>query len=321
MTTALQSPPKTLPLPRGAEPGKHNRGHRIPLRGRYQTEVVFNGAHWRRSIQFSGDIYDIEAFGTAEIHPHGFPKKDDDTGKILDGPWEIQISASEIVDELCKDEVEGRYGLVHIPRDATDAEIARLKEQAKARWFEWFSGEAENGIADWESFVTRFREARPGDLPPQRPMRVNAFYGFRKLRRTEGLGRKQFVCNYCGCEFDVEADRKAHIEFDHPNAPEIRERQPQEPTEDAPGDQTLDQFLAAQDKDEAPKAKAAPKIPAPEVKELTDVEKSNRERGKAAFVAARRARLELSVADQKGLRFGDLEVIADVEQRTKKRAK
>jgi len=96
-TTLHQMPP---PLPRGAEAERHNRGHRIPVRGRYQTELVYNGAHMQRSVQFSGDIYDIPPFGTAEIHPHGSPQKDEESGKIISGPWVIQMSSHEIVDEL-----------------------------------------------------------------------------------------------------------------------------------------------------------------------------------------------------------------------------
>lgn len=314
---------------RGIELDRHNPGNRQPARGNYRTVVVYSGAHVRRCVAFSGVNYDIEPFGTAEIHPHLKPFRDEE-GNMKPGPWENVLTAEEVVEVLCSEEQEGRFGLVGIPQDATEEEILGLKEDAREKWFGAWSAMSENEIAEWESSVSQLRVERPGELPPKPPRRIRAFYEFRKLRRNAGLDRKPHVCLLCGLDFDGGSDLMAHQQWDHPNVPNVAsatavisspQTRPGPPADMVPAVAVPQAEIAPlpteDDEDRAALAPRPAVVPRPEAPAMTQDEKVTRERGRQLFFEAKRLGIEISVGDQKGLRMGDVEVLADIERKVK----
>ncbi len=252
----------------------------MPRRFVRPTYEVYNPGDTGASLNAGGRSYHWLPQDVCEIFDHLQWPKDDDNRLVTTGRKEIATSAEDVAQLLCSDAHLGPVGFCILQ----GADDERLEQMGVARkiWVEQRSEAVAGIIEAWEQLVAS--ESRPGKVPRRTPPRVKRAYEDRERFAEIEEQRKEFVCASCGMDFDVAADFASHTALHHPGAASLL-------------------------------PEAAPKeIEKPEEPGLKR-QNSKSKKGLAILQAAEDAGLELSVADKKGLKFGDRDVVKDVEER------
>lgn len=172
----------------------------------------------------------------------------------------------------------------------TPEQQIQQKAEARANWIRIHLETCENIINAWEAACAAQAVNNPGRPAASQKPDVRAAYAFRKKYRSGLVGRLENICNHCGYETNTPEDLAVHVREEHPVA-------------------------ASQARAIAASPSAALPV-LPETKPPTSAEELEQKReGKAVLDNAVAANLPLTVADRKGLQYGDMEVVADVRQR------
>lgn len=250
-----------------------------------ETSVeVFNPSDRTYQPTFNGSVVAVfEPRAKARVRASYQHQRDPQTNRLmLDKPPVLVADAMKVAKFICEKDQYGRVGFVRLRGDQTARE--RQMVQAREEWVRHRLVEAEGEIAEWESRIMKHNMESPGVAPPQRPLSVVRAYQDRARYRgvVAALSpRAEFICRVCSEEHSTRDAIVAHIRTEHPQSPL--------------DDSIFESAAAAQ-----PEPAAAPK----------DRRAANR-----LLMQAQKAGLALTVADIKGLKNGDADVIADVTAR------
>lgn len=249
----------------------------VAARPRFKRPVylVYNPMDTGKDYTGVDRNYHWDAMDSCEIHDALTWPKDDDNRIITGGRREILSDARAVAELLCSEEHLGPLGFVIL--EGSEGEQQEVMRQARRQWIGVRTVEIEQIIDGWEHHVAAVTSGRPGAVPPRPSKRVARAYDDRGKFAAYGDGeeRKAFVCEFCGLDFEVSADLRSHALLNHPAV--VKPEADEVPTKERKG---------------------------------PDINK-----GKAVLAAAKDSKVKLSVADRKGLQFGDQDVISDVEAR------
>jgi hypothetical protein len=192
-------------------------------------------------------------------------------------PKKIVRTAAEVAKAICGDGAMGPKGFVIL--QGSPEEQQRDMRKAMETYAAHRVKTCEEITRNWESMCAQI--TADGSPPPRRPRKVVMAYEDLERYQYGATPRGQYICQICGFDTNDEAKFNAHK---HPGkiVPKVSG---EAPAPAAPGET---------------KREGPPRDP---------------EAGAALIDRAARAGVELSVADQKGLRYGDPQVIGDVRDR------
>jgi hypothetical protein len=259
---------------------------------RDQKVTIYNPSHTRRMVLFSGTPYMVEPRSEFEVSGHYEPSRAEDTDRILlDRPAILKVTAQQVAEDICADDKYGADGFV-ILSGLSPAEREMTKAKADAFWDEKHANRIFTEVEGWEGFV---RGCRENNLAlPKMPKRIADAYAFRKQSRLSVA--PTILCPVCAAELKNQAELRQHISDEHP---------------ETMVSEALDIL-----------ARRTPEVEKVEEPSLLQVKRTeNEEKGRALAAEAHEEGMALSVADQKGLRHGDRDVIRDIEARLKRTKK
>jgi hypothetical protein len=314
---------------------------RLPRQRRRAVIMVFNPTHFADDVPVAGHFFHFEpkSVGQCLCAHHQRAVGEDPTGvhEILDWPRtergqlvtdgglrarEVVLSAEKVADIIVGPECRGAKGYVTL--EGSPAEQEEQKAAAVQKWVTFHLADVEQTIAGWEAHVADLRQMRPGDPPPRRPRHVVAAYQFRD-NHLEMIGRvAKYVCSLCGWDGleaipprpDTAESLAGHVRQAHPGValPEVAPEPAPAPAANRPPTQAeLDEERTLESMGDDPNSQVLGNAAAPAGS--TPVERKPDPEGEALTQRAKQLKMPLSVADLKGLQFGDPDVVKDVTAR------
>jgi hypothetical protein len=234
--------------------------------------------------EVGGHHYEWEPESVCEVSDHyTYPMVETAQGVRPNyGVRNISMRASEIVKFIVSSDGRGLKGFCVLMGDGRDEQ---RKAEARRKYIDWRVAHSKTVQALWLSQVQAAVEA-PGGIAPVQPKHVRRELEFLRQYESGALDRKAFVCKIDGFESDSYDDVARYVAQMYPG-------QPVEPNI---------QSIGAGPAPAKPAAPVAPKA-------------KDSEEGVFLLERAGELKVELSVGDQKGLRFGDPDVITDVTAR------
>lgn len=314
-----------------------------PRRRPRQKFPVFNPGDWPDDVQAGGRVYHFDPQGVTPIEDMLEYDRDEETRRLLTEKGTIIPQggdAQTIADLIVSSDVRGDKGFIILegPPETWDAQ----KRVARAVWVAQHERTVEASIASWEAACAG-RVASGLPLAVQ-PKHVSLAYEWRRTNRV-GLTRDyELVCQVCSHDAPTREALSLHIQEIHPRQaaqlqppatvpiaealPRAAEEQrtaaprripvrkasapaPVEP-EETLAETVEREAMSAQDLAPAPVEGALGRLAA-EVKEPSKDEKVAQ--GTELAERAQKVGVDLSVADRKGLKHGDIDVIEDVQTR------
>lgn len=305
---------------------------------------VFNPSDWPDDVQAGGRTYHFEPGGVTYIEDMLEWERDEETRALLYArPQKIAPDgndADKIATLICSSDVRGDKGFVILDGapDTWDAQ----KAEAREKWVAQHEGQVEATIASWEAECAgRVSAGLP--LPTQKKAVVLA-YAWRKRHRA-GLTRDpELLCLVCSHYASTRDELAAHVREEHPRqAAQLLGTPAPTPVVVAPPP-AAEPVSRGRGRQPAPHKVAQP-APAPQLEADDETPEESAEReameaqdfappdvetalgnlaaqkpGKADQVIAgnelvaraEKVGMALSVADRKGLKHGDSDVIEDV---------
>lgn len=319
----------------------------IPKRtvGTENRILVYSPLHTIKDVMIAGENYRFDAHGFPHctcahhnipghvdnigIHAaYEFPR--DETGKMDTSvplgrrkiAGEGSLTAEAMADLCVGPGIMGPLGFLKLDPAWSQEQMRDAMVLADAKEVERYLQVCQDSIDGWEASVTRSLNENPGKAAPPRPERIRGCYEYRSQHRGHVLARevrKQFICDFCGAEYDLDAQLSTHITEDHPGrarqaAQAVHAARPVSipaPTETVDEELTQDEFeqpsLGSPEDD--------PIIAVPPEPAKTPVLAL---KGDEVLARAERGKVTLTLSDRKLLLANDPDVITDVLDRIEK---
>jgi hypothetical protein len=312
----------------------------IPKRtpGTENRILVYSPLHKAKDVMISGEnyLFDAHGFPHCTCTHHNIPGRVDNIGihaaydfpRDETGKMDITVPLSrrkiagegaltaEAMADLCVGPgIMGPLGFIKLDPAWSVEDMRQRMAEADAKEVDRYMQVCQDTIDGWEAHVVKALNDSPGKPAPPRPAKVREAYEYRAQHRGHTFSReirKQYICDYCGAEYDRETERMEHVRDEHPGRalPEAtRAPVPPPPTKvEAPTE--LEEEELTKDEEEQPSMgsveEGLPTVGETEPKALVPLN------GAEVLAKAERGKVELSLADRKGLTGNDPEIIADV---------
>jgi hypothetical protein len=310
--------------------------------------LVYSPLHKPKDVMVVGENYRFDAHGFSHCTcaHHNIPGAVDNIG--IHAAWEYprddegrmdtsvplsrrkiagegSLTAEAVADLVVGPGIMGPLGFIKLDPAWSPDQMREAMAEADAKEIVRYLQVCQDTIDGWEAHVVKTLNENPGKPAPPRPNNVREAYAYRSEHRGHVLARevrKQFICDFCGDEYDQASALATHVAAEHPGRVSPKAAAPAftpPPTVVQPTIETAEEELT-QDEEEQPTMgsveeglpdplTAVPEPPKPPALPL---------HGDEVLQRAERGKVELSLADRKGLLGNDPDIIADVEARIQK---